>query len=76
MACHDVRRGEVREGQLAVVIGGGPIGLLIALVARARGARVLLVEPDATRRGLAGELGLDALDPGCGRRGGSCPRGE
>ena len=64
VACHDVRRGEVREGQLAVVIGGGPIGLLIALVARARGARVLLVEPNATRRGLAGELGLDALDPG------------
>ena len=34
-------------GQMAVVIGGGPIGLLIALVARARGARVLVVEPDA-----------------------------
>ena len=64
VACHDVRRGEVREGQLAVVIGGGPIGLLIALVAGARGARVLVVEPDPTRRELAGELGLDALDPG------------
>ena len=42
VACHDVRRGEVAAGELVVVIGGGPIGLLIALVARARGARVLL----------------------------------
>jgi (R,R)-butanediol dehydrogenase / meso-butanediol dehydrogenase / diacetyl reductase len=64
VACHDVRRGEVSEGQLVVVSGGGPIGLLIALVARARGARVLIVEPDVTRRQLAEELGLDGLDPG------------
>ena len=63
VACHDVRRGEVAAGETAVVIGGGPIGLLIALVARARGARVLVVEPDATRRALAEELGFTALDP-------------
>jgi 2-desacetyl-2-hydroxyethyl bacteriochlorophyllide A dehydrogenase len=64
VACHDVRRGEVRKGDFVVVIGGGPIGLLIALVAGARGARVLVVEPDATRRGLAGEFELEGLDPG------------
>jgi (R,R)-butanediol dehydrogenase / meso-butanediol dehydrogenase / diacetyl reductase len=63
VACHDVRRGEVTAGQTAVVIGGGPIGLLISLVARARGAEVLVVEPDATRRGLAEEFRLTALDP-------------
>jgi 2-desacetyl-2-hydroxyethyl bacteriochlorophyllide A dehydrogenase len=63
VACHDVRRGEVVAGQTAIVIGGGPIGLLISLVARARGAEVLVVEPDATRRGLAEEFGLTALDP-------------
>jgi len=63
VACHDVRRGEVAPGQLAVVIGGGPIGLLIALVARARFARVLLVEPDAARRTLAAELGFPVYDP-------------
>src|SRR5205085_11723838 len=45
----------------ALVIGGGPIGLLIALVARARGASVLVVEPDEARRALAHELGFDAL---------------
>jgi (R,R)-butanediol dehydrogenase / meso-butanediol dehydrogenase / diacetyl reductase len=63
VACHDVRRGEVAPGETAVVIGGGPIGLLIALVARARGARVLVVEPDEGRCALAQELGLDAFAP-------------
>jgi (R,R)-butanediol dehydrogenase / meso-butanediol dehydrogenase / diacetyl reductase len=64
VACHDVRRGALRENELALVIGGGPIGMLIALVARARGARVVLVEPDASRRALAAELGFTALEPG------------
>src|SRR3954452_3501063 len=63
VACHDVRRGQVGPGQTAVVIGGGPIGLLIALVARARGASILVVEPNATRRALAEEFGLAVLDP-------------
>jgi (R,R)-butanediol dehydrogenase / meso-butanediol dehydrogenase / diacetyl reductase len=63
VACHDVRRAEVVGSETALVIGGGPIGLLIALVARARGADVLVVEPDASRRALAAELGFTALDP-------------
>jgi 2-desacetyl-2-hydroxyethyl bacteriochlorophyllide A dehydrogenase len=63
VACHDVRRAQLAAGERALVIGGGPIGLLIALVARARNGRVLVVEPDAARRALARELGLDALDP-------------
>jgi 2-desacetyl-2-hydroxyethyl bacteriochlorophyllide A dehydrogenase len=63
VACHDVRRGQVASGQTAVVIGGGPIGLLIALVARARGASVLVVEPNASRRALAEQFALAVLDP-------------
>ena len=63
VACHDVRRSELAAGESAVVIGGGPIGLLISLVARARDVRVLVVEPDETRRALAEELGFAALDP-------------
>ena len=63
VACHDVRRAELAPGELALVIGGGPIGLLIALVARARGARVLVAEPDGQRRATAGQLGLEAVDP-------------
>ncbi len=63
VACHDVRRAELSPGEAAVVIGGGPIGLLIALVALAEGARVVLSEVDAERRELAGALGFDAVDP-------------
>jgi len=63
VACHDVRMGEVKEGDYTVVIGGGPIGVLIALVAQARGARVILSEVNPFRIRLARELGIDALSP-------------
>jgi (R,R)-butanediol dehydrogenase/meso-butanediol dehydrogenase/diacetyl reductase len=63
VACHDVRRAQIARGETALVIGAGPIGLLISLVARFRGANVLVVEPDATRRSLARELEFHALDP-------------
>jgi 2-desacetyl-2-hydroxyethyl bacteriochlorophyllide A dehydrogenase len=63
VACHDVRMGEVREGEYVVVQGGGPIGTLIALVTRSKGARVLLSEVNPYRLALARELGLDAVDP-------------
>src|SRR3954462_10760817 len=63
VACHDVRRGQVAPGQTVVVIGGGPIGLLIALVARAGGGSGLIVEPNEARRALAAEFDFDVLDP-------------
>jgi 2-desacetyl-2-hydroxyethyl bacteriochlorophyllide A dehydrogenase len=63
VACHDVRRALLRPGELTVVIGGGPIGLLVALVARQAGARVVVSEVNPARRSLAGELGLDVVDP-------------
>ena len=63
VACHDVRRSGLRAGDTAVVIGGGPIGLLIALVARAAGGKVVVSEPNAFRREFAANLGLDAVDP-------------
>jgi len=63
VACHDVRLGETAPGDFAVVIGGGPIGILIALVAKARGARVLLAEISPFRVNLACDLGIDAVNP-------------
>lgn len=63
VACHDVRRGEVVPDESVVVIGGGPIGLLVALVAGSEGADVTLSEVSSFRRGLASELGLDVIDP-------------
>ena len=41
------------EGERALVVGGGPIGLLVACAARARGAEVVVVEPAERRRALA-----------------------
>ncbi len=63
VACHDVRMANLRAGENAVVIGGGPIGLLIGLVARQKSGRVLISEPNAARRALAEELGLAAVNP-------------
>lgn len=63
VAVHDVRRAALRAGETALVVGGGPIGLLIALVARAEGAEVLVSEPNPYRRGVAGRLGLTTVDP-------------
>lgn len=64
VAVHDVRRAGLAAGERAVVVGGGPIGVLIASVARSIGAEVVLVEPDPHRRQLARELEFTALDPG------------
>ena len=63
VAVHDVRRGQVDSGDKVVVLGGGPIGLLIATVARHFGGDVRVVELDPTRRALATKLGFAALAP-------------
>ena len=63
VACHDVRLAAIRPGELAVVIGGGPIGLLVALVARQAGARVVLAEVGAFRLEFARSLGFEAWNP-------------
>jgi 2-desacetyl-2-hydroxyethyl bacteriochlorophyllide A dehydrogenase len=63
VACHDVRMSDLRDGEFAAVIGGGPIGILVALVAQARGARVVLAEVNQFRLQLARDLGIDAVNP-------------
>ncbi|HLW96030.1 MAG TPA: alcohol dehydrogenase catalytic domain-containing protein, partial [Solirubrobacteraceae bacterium] len=63
VAVHDVNRAALREGERVVVVGGGPIGMLVASVARSRGADVVLFEVSEQRLALARELGLRALDP-------------
>lgn len=64
VACHDVRLSETGPGELAVVVGGGPIGVLIALVAKAAGAEVILSEVSEARLRLARDLGIEAVHPG------------
>ncbi|MFT4280627.1 zinc-dependent alcohol dehydrogenase [Microbacterium sp.] len=63
VAVHDVRRSGLRAGDRVVVIGGGPIGVLIATVARHAGAAVTVIELDAARRGGVEALGFATVDP-------------
>lgn len=65
VAVHAVRRTDIRLGDTVVVIGAGPIGLLVLQCARAAGAGfVLVVEPQQSRRDLAIALGADiCVDP-------------
>jgi len=63
VACHDVRMGEVKPGEFAMVLGGGPIGALVALVAREAGAQVVVSEINPFRLRLLESLGFEAVNP-------------
>ncbi|PWV95842.1 2-desacetyl-2-hydroxyethyl bacteriochlorophyllide A dehydrogenase [Paenibacillus cellulosilyticus] len=63
VACHDVRMGSVEKGDFVLVIGGGPIGALIAMAARENGARVLVSEINPYRLELLGRLGFETVNP-------------
>jgi L-iditol 2-dehydrogenase len=62
LASHD--RAGTGLGDTVVVMGAGPIGCLHIIVAKARGARVVVSEPSPVRRRLAQRCGPDAVvDP-------------
>ncbi|WP_282160585.1 zinc-dependent alcohol dehydrogenase [Ulvibacterium marinum] len=63
VAVHDVRLSGLVAGETAVVLGGGPIGLLVALVAKETGADVIVSEVNENRILKARELGLNAVNP-------------
>jgi len=63
VAVHDVRLSELKAGETAVVLGGGPIGLLVAMVAKETGADVIVSEVNENRIAKAKELGLNAVNP-------------
>ena len=68
VALHSLVFAALQEGETALVIGAGPIGLLtIASLKLARPGRIWAVEPVAHRRELALKMGADAVfDPGQG----------
>jgi len=63
VACHDVRRGRLQKGETAVVLGGGPIGLLVAMVAKSKGADVVISEVNEIRIKMAEEMGFEVVNP-------------
>jgi (R,R)-butanediol dehydrogenase/meso-butanediol dehydrogenase/diacetyl reductase len=64
VATHDVRRAQVKAGDAVLVFGGGPIGTLIGLVSRHRGARVAVAEVNPFRVEMLRRLGLETVGPG------------
>lgn len=64
VAVHDVNRADVKRGDAVLVFGGGPIGTLIALVARHRGARVAVAEVNPFRLDILEAFGLERVGPG------------
>lgn len=62
---HAVRRGEVRKGQVAIVIGCGPIGLAVISLLKASGVRTVVASDlSPGRRALATACGADVVvDP-------------
>jgi len=55
------RRGDISRGEMVVVLGCGPIGLAIIEVARARGARVVAADVQASRLETAAKFGAEVF---------------
>ena len=62
---HAVRRGEVGKGDVAIVIGCGPIGLAVISLLKSQGVRTVIASDFSSgRRALATACGADAVvDP-------------
>jgi len=63
VACHDVRLSALQKGEDVVVIGGGPIGILVAMVARDAGGKVVISEVNPNRLAIAQKLGFKTVNP-------------
>jgi L-iditol 2-dehydrogenase len=66
IACclHSVERVRLHFGDTVAVIGAGIMGQLHSILARLRGCRIIVIEPDQVRRELALKLGAhEGIDP-------------
>jgi L-gulonate 5-dehydrogenase len=61
IAVRAARRARLEAGERVVVLGAGPIGQCTCLVARERGAEVLVIDLQPGRLELSRELGADTL---------------
>ncbi|MDF7824175.1 alcohol dehydrogenase catalytic domain-containing protein [Pontiellaceae bacterium B12227] len=62
VACHDVACAKIKPGEDVLVIGGGPIGLLVAMVAKQAGGNVVISEVSEYRLEVAEKLGFKTLN--------------
>jgi L-gulonate 5-dehydrogenase len=61
IAVRAVHRARIEEGEHVVVLGAGPIGQCVCLLARERGAEVLVIDLQERRLGLSREMGAQVL---------------
>ncbi len=61
IAVRAVDRAAIKEGERVVVLGAGPIGQSVCLVAGERGASILVVDPQEGRLGLSRAMGAETL---------------
>lgn len=60
---HMVRMSKLQKGQTALFIGGGPVGLIAASIAKIKGAKVYVSEVNPYRLEKAKELGFEVINP-------------
>lgn len=63
VAVHDVMTAKTQLGDKVLVSGGGPIGMLIAIVAKHTGANVTVSEVSEYRLNYAKDMGFDTVNP-------------
>jgi threonine dehydrogenase-like Zn-dependent dehydrogenase len=56
-----VHRARIQEGERVVILGAGPIGQSVQLVASDHGALTLLIDPLQSRLDLSGEMGAETI---------------
>ncbi|MBV9472546.1 MAG: alcohol dehydrogenase catalytic domain-containing protein [Solirubrobacterales bacterium] len=61
IAVRAVERGRIEPGERVVVLGAGPIGQCVCLVARERGAEVLVIDLQPSRLRLSEEMGAATI---------------
>ena len=61
IAVRAINRSRLRAGEHAVVFGAGPIGQAICLLARERGAPVMMIDPVAGRLEIGATMGAETM---------------
>lgn len=63
VCCHAVSRSGLNTGDTAVVIGGGPIGLMTAVILKSKGIQVLVSELTEARLENCRKMGISCVNP-------------